>query len=240
MAFLLCAWSLLALMPACLLALPALLWQKMHYTPALARLARRLITGYGRVTLWLLRPWMPVRVDNAHAALEAAPCIIVANHQSFLDLYLLGAQAATDLCLVSKSWPYRLLFFFAPMMRLAGYVDVERLSAPEAGELCLRRLREGATLVFFPEGSRTRDGRLGRFHAGAFVLAAQAGVPVAPLLIYNSREVFPAGGRLFCPASVRMRLLDAVHAVEFDGETLPHRAMMRRVRDDFVRHLRIR
>lgn len=233
----LCAWSLLILIPVWLLAPPALALQKWHYRPKWAALARHFITGYGRGMLFLWRPWMPVLVQNADLARATGPCIIVANHQSSLDPYLLGAQTEANLCLVSKTWPYRLLFFFAPAMRLAGYVDVESLPALAAEEICLRRLREGATLVFFPEGRRTRDGALGRFYAGAFALAVKANVPVVPLLIHNSRAVFPAGGRFFTPAPVHMRMLPAQHPTDFAHADLPHRALMRSVRNDFVQHL---
>ena len=199
--------------------------------------ARVFVAFYGRGVLFLLRPCIPVTVSNAQAAVQAGPCIITPNHQSFLDLYLLGAQAQADLCLVSKHWPYRLLFFFAPVMRLAGYVDVEILRPEELENQCLERLRQGSTLVVFPEGRRTRDGALGRFHVGAFVLACKAGVPVVPMVIHNSRAVFPVGAKAFTPAAVRIDMLDPVYPQDFAAADMPHRAMQRRVRELFARQL---
>lgn len=223
-------WGLLA----ALAALP-LLWG--GTPPALQRLARRCITAYGRGTLFWLRPWLPVRIESPHIAAASAPCVIVANHQSFMDLYLLGAQSEANLCLVSKAWPYRLLFFFAPIMRLAGYVNVETLT-PEAVEaVCLERLAQGATLVIFPEGQRTRDGALGRFRAGAFALACKAQVPVVPMIMENSFAVFPAGARRFTPAPLRLRLLAPVLPQDFADAPLPHRAMLRHVRELYLQNL---
>ncbi len=199
--------------------------------------ARRYVSFYGRGMLFLLRPWMPVRIVNATAALRQGPCVLVANHQSFLDLYLLGSQAQSNLCLVSKSWPYKLLFFFAPVMHLAGYVDAQALPAEEVARVCKARLEQGATVVFFPEGTRTLDGSLCKFHTGAFMLAQQAQVPVVPMLIKNSWHVFPKGAKLFAPQPVHLELLEPVSPHDFQKEDLPHRAMMRHVRKLFVAHM---
>ena len=174
---------------------------------------------------------------NGAVAAKAKPCILGPNHQSFLDLYLVGAQAEADICLVSKHWPYRLLFFFAPIMRLAAYVDVEALPAEEVERVCLERLQQGCVLVMFPEGKRTRDGNLGRFHVGAFVIACKAAVPVVPMIIHNSRAVFPVGARVFSPATIDMELLPPVFPAFFVHDHLPHRAMLRHVRRLFVHQL---
>ncbi len=199
--------------------------------------ARSYVSLYGRGMLFLLRPWLPTHMHNGHKAWEQGPCILVVNHQSFLDLYLLGCQKQSNLCLVSKSWPYRILFFFAPIMRLAGYVDAEALPPQEVAKHCLLRLQQGATVVFFPEGTRTKDGSLQKFHVGAFVLAQQAQVPVVPMLIKNAWHVFPKGAKLFAPQAIHMELLDPVFPQYFQKEDLPHRAMLRHVRKLFVTHL---
>ena len=158
----------------------------------LAAFSRRAIWFYGRGMLFWLRPWLPVHLRRGDLAVRFPASVMVCNHQSFLDIYLLGAQDQANLCLVTKSWPFRRLFFFAPIMRCARYIDVESLPVEQAEALCLQRLQEGATLVFFPEGRRTKTGALGKFHSGAFRVAVRAGRPVLPLLIRNS---FRASGR---------------------------------------------
>jgi 1-acyl-sn-glycerol-3-phosphate acyltransferase len=204
---------------------------------AMRRASRTCIWLYGHGTLFFLRPWLPVRIGNPGLAVQYPRSIILPNHQSFLDLYLISMQYQANVCFVTKSWPYRLLFFFAPVMRCAGYIDAERLPPEEAEALCLQRLQEGATLVIFPEGRRTRNGELGRFHSGAFRVAVQAQVPVLPLVIKNTFRIFPPGGTRFSPAPIDMEFLDPVFPHSFAGELLPHRAMMRRVRAQFLQHL---
>lgn len=174
---------------------------------------------------------------NSRMAVEHSGSVVVCNHQSFLDIYLLAAQDQANVCLITKSWPFRLLFFFAPTMRSAEYIDAESLSAEQVEAFCLERLRDGVTLVIFPEGSRTRSGNLGKFRAGAFHVAVKAGRPVLPLLIHNSFQVFPPGGKGFHPATIHMEFLDPVWPQAFAEELLPHRAMMRHVRNLYVTHL---
>ena len=204
---------------------------------AMRSATRRYIWLYGRSMLFLLRPWLPVSMRHARMAVECPGSVIVCNHQSFLDIYLLGAQDQANLCLLTKSWPFRLLFFFAPTMRSAEYIDAESLAAEQVEEQCLDRLRCGATLLIFPEGSRTRTGALGKFRAGAFHVAVKAGRPVLPLLIHNSFQVFPPGSKGFNPATIHMEFLDPVWPQDFADELLPHRAMMRHVRNLYVKHL---
>jgi 1-acyl-sn-glycerol-3-phosphate acyltransferase len=203
----------------------------------MSSVSRRIIWLYGRTTFFFLRPWLPVHIRNPGLPVRYPCAIIVPNHQSFLDIYLLGVLSQSNLCQITKSWPYRLLFFFAPTMRSAGYIDAESLPAEEVEKLCLQRLQEGATLVIFPEGRRTRNGSLGRFHSGAFRVAVRAQVPVLPLLIKNTFRIFPPGSKTFTPAPIEMAFLDPVFPQDFVAELLPHRAMMRYVRTQFLQNL---
>lgn len=231
-------WTLFILPLALICALATIFLRKDERRRAfIATLTRKSVTAYGRVTLFLLRPWISVHIENAHAAARCSPCIIIANHQSFLDLYLLAAQAEANLCLVSKAWPFRLLFFFAPIMKLAGYIDAQSLSLEETEHRCLHRLAEGASLVFFPEGRRTRDGQLGRFHAGAFMLAEKAQVPIVPLVIHNSYSIFPPNAQKFMPGSIRMCMLSPLFPIEFVNANLPHRAMLRKAKERILHQL---
>jgi 1-acyl-sn-glycerol-3-phosphate acyltransferase len=195
---------------------------------------RRAAYFYGHILWKLLYLFLPVQISNEKEAARHAPCIIIANHQSFLDLFLFGAQKSPDFCFLSKSWPYKKLFFFAPIMRHAGYIDVEANSPEVVAQLCQKRLQEGVSLVIFPEGQRSRDGLLGRFHVGAFQLACSLNVPVVPLVIKNSRAVFPVGGKYFCPQKIELELLPALFPAQFMAADLPHRAMMRAAREQYV------
>lgn len=195
---------------------------------SLACAARRGIWRYARTVMQCIAPFVPVQVNNPDMVRRHAPCVLVANHQSFLDLYLFGLQDESDLCMLTKTWPFRLLFFFAPAMYAAGYINVENADHEQTEREALQRLRDGATVIVFPEGRRSRDGQLGRFHAGAFRLAVKAGVPVVPLIIAGSGNVFPVGAGHFSPGPISMRFLPPLFPAAVADDPLPHRALLRK------------
>ena len=184
---------------------------------------------FGSVQLFLLRPFLPVVCQNKELAAQHPGSIIVCTHQSFLDLYLFAAQSERNLCFVTKSWPFTKLFFFAPAMRAAGYLDAEALAPEALMQACSARLQEGSTLVFFPEGSRSRNGELGRFHAGAFLVAVREDTAVIPMIIHDSFQIFPPHARFCVPGTIHMELLSPVYPGAFRASDLPHRAMMKEV-----------
>lgn len=233
-AAILCAFALCTL--ATFVVFPLYVLTGMALGDSLAKAARRGIWRYARTVMQAISPFVPVRLENADMVKRHAPCILVANHQSFLDLYLFGLQDEPDLCMITKSWPFRLLFFFSPAMHTAGYINVEGLGHEEAESRALQRLNAGATVIFFPEGSRSRDGTLGRFHSGAFRLALRSGRPVVPLLISGSGSVFAAGAHRFVPGPIVLRFLDPVEPQHYVDAPLPHRAMLKATRTLYQNH----
>ena len=123
------------------------------------------------------------------------PVMVVANHSSYLDAFLLFATLPGGLCFVAKrelaGYPV-----VGPLLRAYGIRFVERSDA----ERSVRDSRElshiaerGESLVFFPEGTFTRAPGLLPFHMGAFVVAAAAGMPVLPVAVRGTRSVLRDG-----------------------------------------------
>jgi len=210
------------------------LLNKFFPTKITAKNIRQFGYYYGRTLCYINTPILPVRIINKDEANKHKPCIIIANHQSFLDLYLCGMQTCNNFAYMVKSWPYKLLFFFAPMMHAAEYINVEKLSAEEIEKGCLKLLHSGTSLVIFPEGKRTRTGELGRFHTGAFRLACLANVPIAPLVFENTYVVFPAGAKFLHSQQVRITMLNAIFPEDFATSDLAHRDMMRFAHQQYV------
>ncbi len=111
------------------------------------------------------------------------PAIIIANHQSFLDI-LATVSLTPKLLLVTNSWVWNSRVF-GFVVRLAEYYPVE-----EGVDVNLERMKgrmeQGYSILIFPEGSRTRDGKITRFHKGAFFLAEQLQADILPLVIHGS------------------------------------------------------
>ena len=120
------------------------------------------------------------------------PCIFVSNHQSYLDPVINGC-AVVDRQLTAMARE-RLFGFkpFAWLMRSYGAISLRE----EGGDLAAFRaaiseLRAGRTVLLYPEGTRTRDGRMGEFLPGVALLVRRAGVPVVPMGIEGAFDVWP-------------------------------------------------
>lgn len=188
---------------------------------------------YARLYLTAIRPFVRTETANPELAREHAPAILAVNHQSWLDLYLIAAQEARDICVLVRAWPFKRLFFFGPLMRLAGYVATEGAEAPDVLAQCRREMEAGAVILGFPEGTRSRDGTLGRFHSGVFKLAMELNRPVVPLIVRHSGRIMAKGSFIFYPGCIKMLLDDPVQPGRFAGENIPHGALRRFVRRRF-------
>jgi putative phosphoserine phosphatase/1-acylglycerol-3-phosphate O-acyltransferase len=109
------------------------------------------------------------------------------------------------------------------MMEAAGVVFLDRANREKAIAALLPAvdtLKAGKSIAIAPEGTRSRDYRLGRFKKGAFHLAMQAGVPVVPIVIKNAYEVMPRGTNVFRPGAVEVVVLPPVPTSDWQKETI--------------------
>ena len=120
----------------------------------------------------------------APRALPDGPLVLVANHPTLVDVTALIA-AYGELCVVAKGSLFRNPLL-GPLLRLCGHIDGGKggFGAPTTVvEQAVARLRQGHRVLMFPEGTRSPEGGLRRFHAGAFLAAHEACVPLVPMAI---------------------------------------------------------
>ena len=125
---------------------------------------------------------------------NASPAVYVANHASFMDIFALF-HLARAFKFVSKTSNF-LIPVVGWSMFLTGHVGLERLdrrSQLKCLGRCVELLGSGASILFFPEGTRSKDGRTHGFKKGAFSVAARAGVPVVPVTLLGTAGVMPNG-----------------------------------------------
>jgi 1-acyl-sn-glycerol-3-phosphate acyltransferase len=199
------------------------------------RAMRYLIYVYGKIVLGLMRPFVPFTSEGFANAGVGPPCILVSNHQSFFDVYCLALLPFSDVVLAIRAWPFKMAWY-APFMRLAGYLDVERKEWEAVKEAAHTFLQRGAALLFFPEGHRSRDGKLQRFHSGPFQLAVETGAPVVPVCLSGTYQVLPPGRWWLKPAAVTLKALEPVDPRRFSGPAA-HRELARFVRSEMARCL---
>lgn len=118
------------------------------------------------------------------------PCIVVANHQSMLDLLMLYA-IVPHAVVMSKEWVWHSRAF-GWLLRMGGFLRAESGQAQMVADMRVR-LAEGLSLIVFPEGTRSKTGAIGRFHNGAFAMARELGVGVVPVVIYGLHDLLPKG-----------------------------------------------
>jgi 1-acyl-sn-glycerol-3-phosphate acyltransferase len=178
-------------------------------TPGLDR--RRALARAGARALFRL-PGLSLEVRGL-SYLPDTPCVVVANHASYLDGAVLQAALPPRFAFVIKREAARVPLV-GWLLRRLGSEFVDRFNPDQVHQdarRVVRMARGGQPLVVFPEGTFVDAVGLGRFHAGAFVAATRAGLPVVPVVIQGTRTVLPPASALPRPGRVRVSVLPAIH-----------------------------
>jgi 1-acyl-sn-glycerol-3-phosphate acyltransferase len=134
-----------------------------------------------------------VRTVGLENVPRSGGALLAANHQSYLDPPLIGAYLPREMHFMARRTLFRNPLFGAIIGRLNAFA-IERDTADVKGvKNAIERLQRGDLLLVFPEGTRTRDGTVGRMKAGIGILAERAAVPIVPVLIVGARDVWPKG-----------------------------------------------
>lgn len=130
--------------------------------------------------------------------------VFAANHQSIYDIPIVFVSIPAQLRIVAKESLGRIPFMGWHLHR-AGHLLVNRRN-PGAGvvQKMARLVRDGSSLIVFPEGTRSADGAVGRFKKGSFAVAVDARLPVVPVTITGSSHVMKKGRLMVCPGQVQM------------------------------------
>lgn len=195
---------------------------------SVGRIIRHFVYLYGRIWMVLASPFVKIeRVALAHQA-TARPCVIVINHGSLFDIFLMSVLPDFDVVIYLRAWPFKMRWY-APFMRRAEYQDIESQPWDTVETNTRQFVDAGLSIMVFPEGHRSRDGRLGRFYSGAFKLACHNRIPVVPICIQGSDRLLPPGRWWLEPTRIRVTCLDPVDPAVFTGE-LGHIALRKHVK----------
>lgn len=139
------------------------------------------------------------------------PYVVVANHESFVDILLISHLP------FEMKWLSKDQFFKFPLvgweMTMAGDIKLSRGSAKSRAKAMVDmrdRLAKRVSVMVFPEGTRSKTGELGEFHEGAFRAAVQAGVPVLPLVVVGTRSALVKHDWRFGFSEAEVRVLPPV------------------------------
>ena len=148
---------------------------------------------WAKAILWVCG--IRVRAKGQENIDAQIPRIYMTNHQSYFDILALLAYLTVDFKFILKQELMKIpLFGFA--MRGAGYIGIERGDPRKAVQSINRaaeKIKGGASVVIFPEGTRSIDGKLQAFRKGGFHLALKSGCDIVPVAIINSYRIVPKG-----------------------------------------------
>ena len=168
-----------------------------------------------RAWAWLILKTTGVRVtpEGLDALPRDTPYLFLSNHQSIYDIPVLFWYLPYQVRILAKASLGRFPFL-GWHLRRSGHVLVDRSAPGNSTMLQIKELmRRRVSLLVFPEGTRSADGRVARFRAGIVLLAIEAGLPIVPVAVEGTRHVMLKGRLMTCPGNVRLRVLPPVATV---------------------------
>jgi 1-acyl-sn-glycerol-3-phosphate acyltransferase len=192
---------------------------------------------WGSVYTWCMPAW-PVHILDRHNAKKSPTYVIVSNHQSQLDILVLFRL------FIHFKWVSKEEIFKVPFvgwnMALNRYIRLKRgvkESIQKMMDDCERTLAQGNSVFIFPEGTRSPDGILKPFKAGAFILAKKLKLPILPIAVSGTKEALPKHSMNFHGRHhIYVKVLPEIAPESFENETVEELA--ERVRATISGHVK--
>ncbi|NWG02371.1 MAG: 1-acyl-sn-glycerol-3-phosphate acyltransferase [Syntrophaceae bacterium] len=201
----------------------------------------RVVHHYAR--LWgkvaLLANRVKVKIKGMDRLNGKGPYIFMSNHQGSYDIFALLGHLPYQFKWLAKKELFSIPFL-GWTMAAAGYIRIDREGTRETVEAmndAAQKIREGMSVVIFPEGSRSKDGSIQPFKKGGFTLAIKAKVPIVPISISGSRDIMPKDKLTAAPGEIRM-LID--HPIETQHYSSKDREpLMKKVRETISKNFEL-
>jgi 1-acyl-sn-glycerol-3-phosphate acyltransferase len=164
----------------------------------------RLMRQWSRVLLWLFR--IKVSIRGTENLDYTTNYVYLANHSSYLDIIAIGATVPDDVRFIFKEELGRIPFF-GWSLKIGPYILMDRAdprNALQSIETAARQIREGTSVIIFPEGTRSSDGDVAPFKRGGLMLATKSGVPLVPVAIVGAYELLPRHRSTVLPGKIEV------------------------------------
>ncbi|MGD9079131.1 MAG: lysophospholipid acyltransferase family protein [Desulfobacterales bacterium] len=151
----------------------------------------------------------------------SSPYIYMPNHQSNFDIPVLLGHLTVQFRWLAKRELFKIPIF-GRAMRNVGYISIDRSnrqSAFESLKVAADKIKGGVSVLIFPEGTRSRDGKIQPFKKGGFVMAIDSGVPIVPVVITGTRAIMPKGRFRVYPGHVSMVIHKPIETSTYTRET---------------------
>jgi 1-acyl-sn-glycerol-3-phosphate acyltransferase len=160
--------------------------------------------------------------------------IFTPNHQSLIEVPLFVTYLGRNPAYLGKKEVFKYPVF-GYGIRLIGVIPVDRSNSPaavESAKLATEYLRRGKSYVVYPEGTRSRDGRMLPFKKGAFMMAIDAGVPIVPVTVSGATKIMPKAEVKVFPSTVRITVHEPISTEGYSKENVAE--LMERTRAKIV------
>ena len=147
--------------------------------------------------------------------------IYMANHMSNFDIPVLQAYLPVQFRWLAKAELYKIPIFGYAMKR-AGYISIDRSdreSAIESLNKAVKIIRDGVSVIIFPEGTRSRTNTVQPFKKGGFFLAVDSGVPVIPIIIHGTGRIMPKKQMSIKPGNVTLEIEKPINSSDYTRKT---------------------
>jgi 1-acyl-sn-glycerol-3-phosphate acyltransferase len=175
-----------------------------------------------------------ITVIGGENVLKDKPQIFMANHQSDYDIFVVLGYIPSQFRWIAKKELFKIPIF-GKAMRNAGYIEIDRQNIEKAMrsiDEAAEKIREGKSVMSFPEGTRSRDMQLKPFKQGAFHLAIQSGVPILPISLIGTGLIMQKRSLQINPGNVTMVIDKPIETKDFTVER--RQELIERVRNTIL------
>lgn len=175
----------------------------------------KMIKAWGKWATWACPGKLTI---NGMQHIENKPYIVIANHESTVDVFYLLGRFPINMRIVAKE-ELRKMLFIGKAMSKSGFIFVDNKvkgrSIDHLNQQFEKLKKENLSLMVFPEGSRFKDSLLSQFRLGAFVMAIQHKMPILPVVMKGVREMMPPGNHSFHKSDVEIDVLPEIDTSEY-------------------------
>tara|TARA_Y100001001_G_C7941105_1_gene285616 strand:- start:7 stop:657 length:651 start_codon:yes stop_codon:yes gene_type:complete len=170
-----------------------------------------------------------IRVHGLDHLDDGRNYLFMPNHTSNVDPPVVVTALGRNVSMMGKESLFRIPVL-GWMIRFVGFVPIsreDRASAIDSVDQATKLLQQGLDFVIFPEGTRSRDGKILPLKKGPFFMAQQGGVPVVPVRIRGTQDVMPKGGRVIHSGVVDVEVCAPIEVTSLDGNNESIRGQLR-------------
>jgi len=163
-----------------------------------------------------------VKVKNKKNIIPGQSYVVVANHQSLFDILALVGWLNIDLRWVAKASLKKIPMFGIASVKM-DHIFIDRSNphaALETLDNAKKKIVNGTSVMFFPEGTRSKDGNLKEFKSGAFKMAIDLGIPILPITIRGTRHILPVGTMDLVPGSAEIIIHSPINVDTYSHDSL--------------------